>query len=84
MIPNSIHTRVLNVRKTITEQQEKMDLMFKVLKITTYKLFTLRHINCSHYTDKFTHYGTEAQLKIGQRTFEGQMCRHLHHKHCIK
>jgi len=41
MIPNSIHTPVLNVGKTITEQQEKTDLTFKVLKMTTYKLFTL-------------------------------------------
>ena len=40
MIPNSIRTRVLNAGKTITEQK-KMDLMFKVLKMTTYKLFTL-------------------------------------------
>jgi len=41
MIPNSIRTRVLNVGKTIIEQQQKMDLMFKVLKLTTYKVFTL-------------------------------------------
>jgi hypothetical protein len=41
MIPNSIRTRVLNVGKTVTEQQERMDLMFKMLKITTYKLITL-------------------------------------------
>jgi len=40
MIPNSIRTRVLKVGKTITEQQEKMDLMFKVLKVMTFKVFT--------------------------------------------
>jgi hypothetical protein len=34
MIPNSIRTRVLNARKTNTEQ-EKMDLTFKVLKMAT-------------------------------------------------
>jgi len=35
MIPNSIHTPVLKAGKTITEKQEKTDLMFKVLKMTT-------------------------------------------------
>jgi len=40
MIPNSIRTRVFKVGKTITEQQEKVDLMFKVLEMTTYRVFT--------------------------------------------
>ena len=62
---------------------EKQSQNNKRRRIWRLKCWRWRHINCSHCTDKFTHYGTEAQLKIGQRTFEGRICRQLHHKHCI-